>query len=739
MQQTGYQMVCNLCGFTSPVPSDYTATLDTSGVRTDFYERPELHAGVYDLKVPADYNVDSKPPVPMRHVFLVDTSQDAVKSGLTAAACTAIEMALFAENESAGADADGIGADGIGAGFGEFGVDGAVGSDGAAGVDGAAGSDGAAGGNTATSRGRIAIIGYDSRLKFFDLSPSLQQARESIVGDLTDPFVPFYGGIWADPVESRGIIETSLERLQSEPPVSVKTALGSALKAADILLAAAGGGQVSAFVGAIPSLSPGALRAKLPPHGGSIRGMAASEYARSVLRAGNIFFRDELEAKFLQHNVGVSFFVGSQTPVDSVHLARLAARTGGALHVWPVFSAARDELDLAYAAQRWVRAARGYQAQLKIRCSRGWQVANVYMAGCAFAGQGAASAAIPVVGPDTSIACDFVYDGNLNTKKDAHFQAALLYTGTDGQRRVRVINSVIAVTERIADVFSFADCGASVALLARSMLAQFPADYSLVSIRNKLVSKLVHIVAQYGGLVGQPLAAPGQLTLPRGLSTFPMMILGLLKCPALLSSPYSPDNRVASYYSLTTGNSTALALQTYPVMFALHRLKADECRWEDGDGDGARWFHLPQAVPLSQSQLEAGGAYLIFNGTRMMLWIHPDVAPELLHDLFGDSVASIDSLDPEFVQLPVLDNPASSQVRALCEYLSQHYLGLSKHSVQLCRFHMDRNESQFLELMYEDRSAESVWSYQEMLRFVHKRVQTTHVDKPATTKRFGIF
>lgn len=709
MQQTGYQMICNLCGFTSPVPSDYTASVDSAGVRSDFYQRPELHAGVYELRVPREYaavsasagagadaSADADTGAAQRalwHVFVVDTSSTAVDSGFTGAACTAIEMSLYGRR-----------------------------------------------GRSLPQGAKVAILGFDSRLKFFDLSPGLREAKVAVVADVAEPFLPFAGTVFGSPVESQDIISASLERLQSEPAACERTALGGALKAADLLLAPRGGGLVTVLLGSVPALAPGALPPKLPPHQG-LRGMAAAEYARDVLTAGCAFYTDTLEKLYVDHCVGANFFVGAPSPIDLANLDHLSTRTGGATRLWPRFAAERDELDLANAVQRTVRGTAGYQAQIRIRCSRGLQVDRIFMCGRAYPGNDGICASLPVLGPDTSIACSFTHDGKLDTKKDAHFQATVLYTDPAGVRRVRIINSIVSVTERAADVFSFASADATLALLVRATLSKFPADTSLVSVRNLLVADVVRAVSRYAALVGARISAPGELLLPRGLATLPMHVLGVLKSRALSSCDLvAPDRRVNSFSLLSSSPAPLLSVLTYPLLFALHSLQPSHCRWRTLGSPALRSFCLPPATNLSQAQLQTAGAYLAFDGCHMYLWLHTEVPVQFVHDLFGTSIDSVEALDPLIVQLPILDTLLSRQVRALCSFLSMHYLGLATHSVQICRFKADPCEADFLQLMYEDRSAEMVWSYAEFLRYLHTRVQQLHIESPKPAgKRFGIF
>lgn len=68
---------------------------------------------------------------------------------------------------------------------------------------------------------------------------------------------------------------------------------------------------------------------------------------------------------------------------------------------------------------------------------------------------------------DKAVGVTFNYDGKLDTKLDAHFQAALLYTSANGQRRVRCINIVAAVNDGGIETMKAVDQDAVVAIMAK--------------------------------------------------------------------------------------------------------------------------------------------------------------------------------------------------------------------------------------------------------------------------------
>lgn len=107
----------------------------------------------------------------------------------------------------------------------------------------------------------------------------------------------------------------------------------------------------------------------------------------------------------------------------------------------------------------------GYQTLMKVRCSNGLQVASYH--GNFLHHTFGADLEIGSVDADKAFGVLFSYDGKLDPKLDAHFQAALLYTSADGQRRVRCINVVAAVNEGGLDTMRFVDQDAVVSIMAK--------------------------------------------------------------------------------------------------------------------------------------------------------------------------------------------------------------------------------------------------------------------------------
>lgn len=146
-------------------------------------------------------------------------------------------------------------------------------------------------------------------------------------------------------------------------------------------------------------------------------------------------------------------------------IGHVSALSGGETFFYPNFHAPRDLLkvrrEIAHATTR----ESGYQALMKVRCSNGLQVSSYHGNFV----QHALGADLEIGGIDSekAIGVVFSYDGKLDPKLDAHFQAALLYTSADGQRRVRCINVVAAVNEGGMETMKYVDQDAVVAVIAK--------------------------------------------------------------------------------------------------------------------------------------------------------------------------------------------------------------------------------------------------------------------------------
>ncbi|KAF2195319.1 Sec23/Sec24 family protein-like protein [Zopfia rhizophila CBS 207.26] len=665
----GNKFVCNMCTFPNDVGPEYFAPTDPTGVRVDRLHRPELTLGTVDFMVPKEYW--SKEPVGLRWLFLIDVTAEAVNRGFLDGFCEGIMNALY------GGEKDKSQEEG-------------------------------AGQRKLPPAAKVGIVTFDKEIHFYNLSAGLDQAQMLVMPDIEDPFVPLSEGLFVDPEESKAVITSLLTQLPNmfsevkNPEPALLPTLNSAVAALS-----ATGGKVVCSLSALPTWGPGRLFLR---DDGNLHNTDAEKKLLTTEHPG---FR-KVATKMVESGIGIDFFMAAPSGgyLDIATIGHVSAMTGGELFYYPNFHSPRDTLKLSKEIKHTVTRETGYQALMKVRCSNGLQVSAYH--GNFYHHTFGADLEFGVIDSDKAIGVMFSYDGKLDPKLDAHFQSALLYTTASGERRVRCSNIVASVSEGAVEAMKFVDQDAVVNIIAKEAAARM-AEKNLKEIRGALTEKTVDILAGYRkNFSGNN--PPGQLVLPENLKEFSMYILGLIKSRAFKGGKEPTDRRVHDMRMIKAMGPLELSLYLYPRIISIHNL--DE---QDGFANENGHLRMPEAIRASFSKVEEGGAYIVDNGQVCLLWLHAQVSPNLLEDLFGEGHTSLKQLDAFQSSLPVLETHLNAQVRNILQYLESNR-GSKAMTVQLARQGLDGAEYEFARLLYEDRNNEAQ-SYVDWLVHVHRHIQ----------------
>ncbi|KAL2258436.1 hypothetical protein VTK26DRAFT_8266 [Humicola hyalothermophila] len=671
----GNKFVCNLCNYPNDTPSEYFCATSPQGVRIDRDQRPELTRGTVEFVVPKEYW--TREPVGIRYLFVIDVTQESFNKGFLESFCDGILRALYGADENEDKDENGEVKRRIPAGA------------------------------------KVGFVTYDKEIHFYNVSPALEQAQMMIMPDIEDPFVPLSEGLFVDPYESKAVITSLLTRLP-QMFSSIKNpepALLSTLNAAVAALEKTGG-KIFCSLAALPTWGPGRLFMRddgKHPGGEPDKKLFSTEHPA---------WR-KLAEKMASIGAGVDFFMAAPSGgyLDIATVGYVSATTGGETFFYPNFIAPRDNTKLSLEIKHAVTRETGYQALMKVRCSTGLQVAAYH--GNFVQHTFGADLEIGVTDADKAISVAFSYDGKLDSKLDAHFQAALLYTSASGQRRVRCINVIAGVADNARDCMRFIDQDAVVTVLAKEASTKLATtSATLKDTRLSLTEKSIDVLSHYRkNFVTQP-HAPGQLVMPERLKEFAMYMLGMVKSRAFKGGSETTDRRVHDMRLIRSVGARELSLYLYPRVIALHNLQP-----EDGFPDPALGGNLrmPPALRASFAYVEPGGVYLVDNGQLALLWMHAQTSPNLIADLFGDGKDSLQSLDAYTNEIPVLQTHLNAQVRNIIEFLraSRGSKGLT---VQLARQGIDGAEYEFARMLVEDRNNDAQ-SYVDWLVHLHKGVQ----------------
>lgn len=652
----GRAFVCNFCGGATPCPEPYFCYLGPDGRRRDADERPELCRGTYEVAATRDYMV--RPPQAVSHVFVIDASGPAIASGATAAACQCVEQVL----------------------------------------------DAVQGGDSA----RVAVVAFGAAVHFFSVSASRDAPAMMVVADTGDVYAP----LPATALPRLGECKEQLVDLLHSLPSMLGAAnpgpesCGAAAVEAAVELLKPTGGKVHALLAGLPNSGVRALKIR---DAGAPSATGDKDKQDKLLPADTSYYAVATAAA--DHQVCVDVFLLSQSPyVDAATLGVLPQTTGGSLHRYPGFAPAADQ-DQLLNDLRWnVARPQGLEAILRVRASAGIEV-EAYTGAFYKPPASPTDVYLPAVDADKAVLARLTVAEKLQPGAECYVQSALLYTTTDGARRIRVSTLALPVSDAMGAVFKGADLDSQVLAMARGAALALPGG-TFAAAKEAVLGRAIATLAAYRRYCATSSSAV-QLILPEALKLLPLYALALLKSPALRPDARADERSAFLSSLLSLGPSRVMGL-LHGRLFPLHRLAADGAGLPPG---GA----LPEPMPLSSEGLERGGVYLFENGAEALLYVDRDAAPSLVSDLLGFQSADDLARAPAPVVLPPnRDTPAARLLRDL----------LTRLRLERCAFMRlrvarkgDALEAAFLASMLEDRGPGGM-SYVEFLCHAHRQIQS---------------
>ncbi|ESK90151.1 er to golgi transport-related protein [Moniliophthora roreri MCA 2997] len=598
----GNRWRCCMCNMTNEVPQmfDWDQTTNSPG---DRWARAELNHAVVEFVAPTEYMV--RPPQPAVYVFLVDVSHAAVQSGMLATATRTILENLDRIPDT--------------------------------------GDEG---------RTKVAIIGFDTSLYFFSITPGSTDSSMLVMSDTEDVFLPKPTDLLLNLAENRAGIEALLGRIPDMFADNgiVGSALGPALQAGFKLMSPIGG-KIVVLSSSLPSVGAGALKNREDPK------ILGTSKESGLLQAASPFYKTfAIECSRAQ--VSVDMFLFSAGYQDVASLACLPHYTSGQTYYYPAFNASRTEDAIKFAHEFGEVLAMPImlEAVMRVRASRGLRMASFH--GNFFV-RSTDLLAMPAVPQDQSYAIEVQIEETI-TAPFVVFQTAVLHTTCFGERRIRVVTQALPTTSNLSEVFASADQVALATLLANKAVER-SLTHKLEDARDAVFNKLVDILSTYkASMTAGGAGASAQLAIAENLKMLPALVLGLLKNVGIRqSAQIPPDIRAYSQALLTSLPSQLLIPYIYPTFYSLHNMP------NEAGTVGPQGVILPPALPLTSERFERHGLYLIEDGQTIFLWVGRDAVPQLIMDVFD--LPSYEVLRGGKTTLPTLPNPFSQRINSIIQ------------------------------------------------------------------------
>uniref|UniRef100_A0A8C8J4N8 Protein transport protein Sec24A n=1 Tax=Oncorhynchus tshawytscha TaxID=74940 RepID=A0A8C8J4N8_ONCTS len=641
---------CNLCYRVNDVPEEFMYN-PVSRSYGEPHKRPEVQNATLEFIAPSEYML--RPPQPAVYLIVLDVSHNAVETGYLDVVCQSL-----LENINA---------------------------------------------LPGDSRTKIGFITFDSTIHFYNLQEGLSQPQMLIVSDIEDIFLPTPDSLLVNLNECKELVQDLLRSLPQMFGKTMETqcALGPALQAAFKLLSATGG-RVSVFQTQLPSLGVGALKSREDPNQ-----RASAKDIQHLSPATDFYKKLALDCSGQQ--VAVDLFLLSSQYCDLASLGCISRYSAGSVYYYPSYHQQHNPAGVECFQKdlkRYLTRKIGFEAVMRIRCSKGLSIHTFH--GNFFV-RSTDLLSLPNVNPDAGFAVQMSIEENLVDMQSVSFQAALLYTSSKGERRIRVHTMCLPVVNSLSDIFAGADVQAITCLLA-SMAVDRSVTASLSDARDAMTNASIDSLTSFRTSV-LTIQQPGLLA-PACLRLFPLYILALLKQKAFRTGTSTRlDDRVFAMCQLKYQPLAYVMLMIHPALY-----RVDDLTDEGALNVSERTIPQPRVQQLSVEKLSRDGAFLMDAGSVIYLWIGRNCNPNFLTQVLG--LPNYAAVPLNMNMLPELDTAESQRTRAFVGWLREQRPFFPI-------LHVIRDESplkaSFLQNMIEDRT-ESALSYYEFLLHIQQQV-----------------
>ncbi|KAG8907147.1 COPII coat Sec23p-Sfb3p heterodimer component [Tulasnella sp. 403] len=510
-----------------------------AGRRADHDKRPELNRGTVDFVVPEKYyatqprprllpsyasspdtprqsmsELETRPPIPLRTLFVIDVSSGAISNGTVQSVCDCIRDALYGGSPN----------------------------------------------ELNTINGppyafmQVGFLTFSDSLHFYDLSPNLLQPGMLVVADVDEVFVPTREGLFVDPLESRVVIESllnSIPTIFAETPMP-HAALCASLQGGLATLARTGG-QMLVFASTFPNYGPGILQPRVDNE------VYNTSKEKTLWEPQDIAWK-ELAEECAESGVGVNLWAFPDRLMD--------IGTIGKLPRWGHQLAQVEERYSSTLGTELTETSTFFCQKYAAHLPATSDTTALYECG-------APTDYTYLLTPDSSIAGLLSHNnygpapgGGLDDRRDAYLQAAVLYTTVEGERRVRVCNIGFKPSTLAGNVFKRADQDTGVCLLAKEA-ALAMSRKMLSEIREDLTQRFVDLLVGYRRNCAAS-TAHTQLILPESYKLLPVLGNAILKTQALKGGPVSSDVRCVSRSRILSAGVQSLMTYLYPRITPIH-------------------------------------------------------------------------------------------------------------------------------------------------------------------------
>ncbi|VDN56440.1 unnamed protein product [Dracunculus medinensis] len=370
------------------------------------------------------------------------------------------------------------------------------------------------------------------------------------------------------------------------------------------------GGRVTVLQTVLPSIGPGSLVSREDPNQRDVKNLCPATDFYKVFA---------LECTGYQ--IAIDLFLLNAHYSDLSTLAEMAKFSSGCIYHYPNFHMVREQIQVKRFQKhlhRYLTRKIGFEAVLRIRCTKGLSLHTFY--GNFFV-RSTDLLAMANVNPDSAISAQVQMEENLIGFNTACFQAALLYTSSKGDRRIRVHTLCLPITKDLSIVYNNFDVKCAVSLLTKMAVERIMNGGNLVDSREAMINAVVDALCAYSRGVVRAERSMNLFSPVSSFRLFPLYVLGMLKHNAFfLGSSIKLDNRVAALLFFNSAPLEIIVLELFPALYRLdHFFQSDED---------------PPRLHLSFEHVSNSGIYLLDCGSYIFIYVTRNLHLTAIQQLF---------------------------------------------------------------------------------------------------------
>lgn len=472
------------------------------------------------------------------------------------------------------------------------------------------------------------------------------------MNDLINPFAPLpYGKSLFNLKENKAQIEAILDKVpntfdsqakQRHHLAGIGSCGGCAIKAAvDVLRDKAG--KIMWFIMDIPSLGFGSMQNRNSPviYNGEKQKVLFNPDEKNMIY-------NDLSEVCLASKIAVDIFACAQTDIDLVTLFPISSKLGGEIYYYYQFNSAEYGEKLHFDLFRNMTRYTVYDVSMKARCSVGLSIVK-YLGG--FGEITDQPVQLSVMDADKTIGFTMKQDLKLKPDSTAFIQFAVLFTTITGERRIRVLNYTLHVTEQnskaficlkfylflIDQMYLGTDCCAILNLEAKRKIRSIVNSGVKVA-REELCHNCINLLAHYRKTVSVN-SGTSQFVLPETMKVFPIMMLSLLKTPTFaLSEDVKLDCKVANIAQLSSCSLSYFWTKIYPRLFSVSAIIKSDTSFgkfleNPSDGTLTNIVVKPNNIPASIEKIAQNDITILSNSEYIYIYLPDSVSDEIVEQV----------------------------------------------------------------------------------------------------------